>query len=153
MEAPAVRAPLGIFLKLLIGTAEKVLQLGEATMTAEVGDGGRALLLMSDPLGCRLLQKCQVHFSPKTQVTPQLICIYMPCIIYTKTCVLKYITCLGYISPSWNHRACGFSQLKAPVHGCMYVCYYYRSIENRRCCASATMTPSTGLSLSIYIAV
>uniref|UniRef100_A0A0E0DQI7 Uncharacterized protein n=1 Tax=Oryza meridionalis TaxID=40149 RepID=A0A0E0DQI7_9ORYZ len=42
-QAPAVRAPLGIFLKVWILTVEKILQLSEAIMIATVGVEGSAL--------------------------------------------------------------------------------------------------------------
>ena len=61
MEAPAIRAPFGIFLEILICNAEKTLQLGETIMSTKFWCRDRANSSTINRMVRSILQQCQIH--------------------------------------------------------------------------------------------
>lgn len=61
MEAPAVRAPLGIFLEILICDAEEILQLGETVMGTKFWCRDRGNSFRINRMVRSILRQCQIH--------------------------------------------------------------------------------------------
>lgn len=118
MEAPAVRAPLGIFLEILICDAEEILQLGETVMGTKFWCRDRGNSFRINRMVRSILQRCQIHlqFSNGGQINS---CMHIQQRV--KTMYTSYGTYLRRTQPSRNDRASRSSCLKIPAHGSIYL--------------------------------
>ena len=125
MEAPAIRAPFGIFLEILICNAEKILQLGETIMNTKFWCRDRANSSTINRMVRSILQQCQIHcqFSNAGQINS---CMHTQQRV--KTCIQQMIL----TSEEFNHlEMAGLPDLPTWRHLLMdYGSIYLRSSES-----------------------
>ena len=129
MEAPAIRAPFGIFLEILICNAEKILQLGETIMNTKFWCRDRANSSTINRMVRSILQQCQIHcqFSNAGQINS---CMHTQQRV--KTCIQQMIL----TSEEFNHlEMAGLPDLPTWRHLLMEV-YIFRVLRVRQLCLS-----------------
>jgi len=143
MEAPAIRAPFGIFLEILICNAEKILQLGETIMNTKFWCRDRANSSTINRMVRSILQQCQIHceFSNAGQINS---CMHTQQRV--KTCIQQMIL----TSEEFNHlEMAGLPDLPTWRHLLMEV-YIFRVLRVRQLCLSFLDTYRISIQCSNY---